>query len=209
MKLLLVGATGLVGGQVLALGLADPRVKQVVAPTRRALPPHPKLLAPLVDFHQLPGNQPWWRVDAAICALGTTMKQAGTREAFYRVDHDWPLAVARLVRECEATGFVLNSAAGASPGSRIFYNRVKGELERDLIALGFPSLTLVRPGLIGGERQQVRRAEALMGKVLHALGPLLPRRMRINPAENIARALLEAAIARRPGTQVVSAAELA
>ncbi|MEL4890635.1 NAD-dependent dehydratase [Xanthomonas protegens] len=209
MNILLAGATGLVGGHALRQLLAAPACSAVIAPTRRALAlVHPKLLNPVLDFDALPAQAPWWQVQAAICALGTTMRQAGSREAFRRVDHDYPLAIARLLREHGAAAFALNSALGADPQSWAFYNRVKGELEHDLRALGFPSLTLVRPGLIGGERAQRRRGEHAASVVLRALGPLLPRRYRINPAERIAAALVAAALQPRPGVQVVDAAQL-
>lgn len=208
MKLLLAGASGLVGGHVLRLALADARVTSVVAPVRRALPAHPRLLAPIVDFDNLPQGEAWWQADAMICTLGTTMKQAGTREAFKRVDYHYPLAFARRVKEQGAATCVLNSAAGADTDSRFFYNRVKGELERDLARLAFASLTLVRPGLIGGQRQEVRPLESLMMRVLRVAGPLLPKRMRLNPAENIARALLEAALSPQPGVHSVPPAAL-
>ncbi|QNH18699.1 NAD-dependent dehydratase [Xanthomonas sp. SS] len=210
MKILLAGATGLVGSHVLAQLLAAPECSAVVAPTRRALDVvHAKLDNPLVDFAQLPAQAPWWPADAAICALGTTMKQAGSREAFRRVDHAYPLAIARLARQHGATAFALNSAFGADPRSRLFYNRVKGELERDLQALGFASLTLVRPGLIGGERAQPRAAERAAAVVLGMLGPLLPRRYRINPAARIAAALVDSALRPRAGCQVIGSERLA
>lgn len=208
MKLLLVGATGLVGRHVLALALADARVTAVVAPVRRALPAHAKLQAPLVDYDRLPSGAPWWQADAVICTLGTTMKVAGTRHVFRRVDHDYPLAVARLALAAGTPAYVLNSAAGANASSRIFYNRVKGELERDLAALGFASLTHVRPGLIGGERDEVRAGEGAALCILRVLGPVLPARWRINPAPRIAQALLEAAIAAAPGVHVVTSERL-
>ena len=88
MKLLLVGGTGLVGSIVLRRALGDERIARVVAPTRRALPEHPKLQAPLVSFEHLPEDAPWWQADAVVCTLGTTIKTAGSREAFRRVDHD-------------------------------------------------------------------------------------------------------------------------
>jgi uncharacterized protein YbjT (DUF2867 family) len=208
MKLLLAGATGLVGSHVLAQALADPRIDAVIAPTRRALPAHPKLLAPTVDFEALPEDAPWWAADAAICALGTTIGKAGSQDAFRRVDHDYQLSVARLASRYGTPSFVLNSALGANPGSRIFYNRVKGELERDLAGLDFASLTFVRPGLIGGEREESRPAERAALVLLGILGPVLPRVWRINPAKRIAAAMIEAAIAGTPGTHVVSSAEL-
>ena len=94
------------------------------------------------------------------------MRTAGSKEAFRRVDHGYPLAVARLAREHGTPTFVLNSAIGANPSSRFFYNRVKGELERDLATLGFPSLTFVRPGLIGGRREEARPMEQVASLAL-------------------------------------------
>ena len=208
MKLILIGATGLVGRHVLALALADARVSAVVAPARKALPAHAKLEAPVVDFDRLPAQAPWWQADAVICTLGTTMKVAGTRQVFRRVDHDYPLAVARLALAAGPRTYVLNSAAGANEASRLFYNRVKGELERDLEALGFASLTHVRPGLIGGERDEARAGEGAALRVLRVLGPVLPARWRINPAPRIASALLEAALAAAPGLHVVTSERL-
>jgi uncharacterized protein YbjT (DUF2867 family) len=169
---------------------------------------HPKLLAPTVDFERLPNDIDWWRVDAVICTLGTTMQAAGSQKAFRRVDHDYALAVAALARQHGTPTFALNSAMGANPSSRFFYNRVKGELERDLATLSFRSLTFVRPGLIGGKRDETRPAERLAAIVLGVLHPILPRRLRINPAERIARALIDAAIAAHPGTHIVGSAEL-
>lgn len=208
MKLLLVGASGLVGGQVLRRALTDERVSQVIAPSRRALEAHPKLEVPVVDFDNLPADAHWWQADALICALGTTMKKAGSQEAFRRVDHDFALTVARLARQHGTSICVLNSATGASKHSRFFYNRVKGELEQDLSACSFTSLTFVRPGLISGQRQEFRLGERAAEAVLKLLGPLLPRSMRVNPADNIANALLEAAISARPGVHIVRSGDL-
>lgn len=210
MRILLLGASGLVGGRVLAALLADPRCGQVLAPSRRPLAVSDgRLHNPVFDFAQLPSQAAQWQVDAAICALGSTLRQAGSREAFRQVDHDYPLQAAQALRRQGTRGFVLNSALGADPDSRFFYNRVKGELERDLRALGFESLTLVRPGLIGGQRQVRRPGEHLAGQLLGVLGPLLPRRYRINPAERIAAAMVEAALQLRPGVRVIDSAQLA
>ena len=208
MKLLLVGSTGLVGRHVLGLALDDPRVDAVVAPVRRALPERHKLFAPVVNFERLPEDALWWHVDAVICTLGTTIKAAGSKQAFRRVDYDYPLAVARIAKRYGTPTFVLNSAIGANPSSHFFYNRVKGELERDLASTGFQSLTFVRPGLIGGERDEVRRGEQTASFALRLLAPLLPRKWRINPAERIAFRLIEAAVESKPGSHAVTAEEL-
>lgn len=209
MKLILAGATGLVGRHVLDLALGDSRVGAVIAPTRRALPVHPRLLAPIVDFDRLPEDAGWWRADAVVCALGTTIKVAGSQDAFRRVDFEYPLAIARLSHRHGTPAYVLNSAKGADPASRIFYSRTKGELEQALRGIGFDSLTFVRPGLIGGQREEHRSGERIAGVVLGALHPLLPRGWRINPAGRIARSLLEAALAARSGVHAVESAELA
>lgn len=210
MKILHVGATGLVGKLVLSRLLDAGRVSQVIAPTRRALDiGHPKLLNPVVDFDALPEDAGWWAVDAVVCTLGTTIDNAGSRAAFRHVDHDYPLHVARLARGQGARTYALNSAMGANAASSIFYNRVKGELEDDLAALDYPSLVLVRPGLIDGERTQSRPGEARMLAISRLLRPLLPMKWRPSRAGRIADALVEAAIAPPPGRSVVEADRLA
>ncbi|KHK58156.1 NAD-dependent dehydratase [Burkholderia sp. A9] len=209
MKLLLVGATGLVGRHVLELALADARVDQVVVVARRPLSPHPKMRALEADFGHLPEDADWWQADAVICALGTTMRTAGSQAAFRRVDHDYPLAVARLAHRHGTPTYVLNSALGADPASRIFYNRVKGEVEQALAGVGFASLTYVRPGVIGGSRDEFRFGERLLALALGVAGPLLPPKWRVNPAPRIARALLDAAIDARPGVHLVASDRLA
>jgi uncharacterized protein YbjT (DUF2867 family) len=201
--LLLVGATGLVGREVLRLALADPRVKHLTAPTRRPLAPGSHLTNPGIDFDDLPPDAPWWKADAVICTLGSTIKKAGSKEAFHRIDHGYPLAVARLARAHGTRGFALTSSTGADPHARNFYLRTKGELERDLDTCGFPSLTLVRPSLIGGKRDESRPAERLAMFLMTAFRPIIPRRYRMVPAENIARTLLEAALSAIPGRHVI------
>ena len=209
MKLMLLGATGLVGSHVLDMAIADERVDEVIAPARRPIPERPGLFAPQVDFDHLPEDAPWWRAEAVICALGTTMKQAGSREAFRRVDYHYPLEVARLARRHGVPTFVLNSAMGADPDSKFFYSQVKGELERDLRDLGFQSLTFVRPGLISGAREEFRLGERIAEVLLKAAGPVLPRKWRVNPAQHIALAMLKAAVEGRAGERAVKSAELA
>jgi uncharacterized protein YbjT (DUF2867 family) len=207
-NLLLVGATGLVGQSVLQLALADDRVGKLVAPTRRPLPAHPKLDNPLVDFAALPAGAPWWRVDSVVCTLGTTMRRAGSPQAFRRVDFDYPLTVARLAFSQGATAYALNSSLGADPHSRVFYSRTKGEVEAALRTIGYPSLTIVRPGLLGGQRGEFRAGERLATVLLTILGPALPRRYRIVPAAHVAAALLEAALAAPPGERIIESDRL-
>lgn len=207
--ILIAGATGLVGRITLAKALDDARVRQVVAPTRKPLPSHPQLINPLVTYEALPPEADWWRVDAVICALGTTRANAGSAEAFYRVDHDYPLIVATHARAQGANAFALVSAIGADAGSRLLYNRTKGEVEASIAALDYPSYTIVRPGLIGGQRDEFRPMERVSDAILTVLGPVLPRQWRISAAENIAAALIQAALEAKSGRHIVSAAQLA
>ena len=178
---LLAGATGLVGREVLRLALSDREVGKVIAPTRRALAPHSRLDNPLVDFSTLTGDEPWWRADAVVCALGTTIRKAGSQEAFREVDHGYPLKLARHALEHGARSYALNSSVGADPESRNFYLRTKGEVERDLDDCGYCSLTIVRPSVIYGRREETRLGEKLAIFALTALRPVVPRRYRVVP----------------------------
>lgn len=202
-RLMLVGSTGLVGQAALALALEDHRVGTVIAPTRRPLPPHPRLLNPIIDFERLDPDADYWRADAMICALGTTLRDAGSRAAFHRVDFDYPLTLARLLHRHGARTLAVTSATGARADSRVFYSRTKGELEQALAACGFSSLTFIRPALLGGDRARRRTGEHLALRLLTAFAPLVPARYRVVPATAVAAALLEAVHTATPGVRVI------
>lgn len=210
---MLLGATGLVGSHVLSQALANPAVSAVIAPTRKPLPPcaasGKRLINPQIRFEDPGSHMQEWAADAVICALGTTMNTAGSRDAFRQVDYDYPLAFARLAHSQGASTFVLTSAAGADADSRFFYNRVKGELEQALIQENFRSLTFVRPGVIGGPRQEARPGETALKLALTVFAPLLPRRWRLNPAAEIAARLVQSALYPQPGIFIIRAADMA
>ena len=200
MKILILGATGLVGRNALAQALARPAITQVIAPTRKPLTKHDKLTNPVAeDLELLLADVGSFRPDAAICATGTTINKAGSKEAFRFVDHDLPLSFARLAHQVGAQNFALVSALGASVNSFLLYPKVKGELERDIREIGFTSLTILRPGIIEGEREEVRFAESLVLKLLHFLAPVLPRRFHLNHAPRIAEVLVDAVLTAEPG----------
>jgi uncharacterized protein YbjT (DUF2867 family) len=207
--ILILGATGQVGQALLQLALQHPEISRVVAPTRRPLQPHANLYNPLVDFDALPEDASWWKADLALCALGTTLRQAKSKAGFYRVDHDYILAAARLARRAGTPAFGLVSSLGADASSRIFYLKTKGETEQALSALGFMSLILVRPSLlIGGPRASARPLEAIglfLGKHLTSL---LPRRYRAVTTHQVARALLKAGLREPAGLQVIESEQL-
>jgi len=205
MRLLILGASGLVGSEVLKLALTDPRAESIIAPTRRPLTSHPKLVNPVAtELDSLLSSAGGWDVDAVVCALGTTMSKAGSKETFRHVDYVLPLEFARLTHTRGAHTFALTSSKGASASSLFFYTRTKGELERDLAAVGFKSLTIAQPNLIGGDRQEFRLAERILLQLTAMLRPILPKGLRISRASRIAEVLVEAAIAPRPGIHVVS-----
>ena len=193
---------------MLQLALTDARVICVVAPTRRALPTHAKLVNPVIDFNDLPLDASWWKADAVVCALGTTMARAGSQEKFRQVDLELPLQVAKLTLMHGAQSYALNSALGANAMSSVFYSRIKGELEQALRALMFPSLTLIRPGWLDGDRQENRPAERIAIWLSKSFGQLLPRRYRLVPARRVAHALLESALAAELGVKVVESEQL-
>ncbi|QIQ21390.1 NAD(P)H-binding protein [Zophobihabitans entericus] len=209
MHLLLIGSTGLVGSHVLRLALDDSRIDHITVLSRKPLPEHPKLQTVTVDFKHLPEDALWWNnIDAVISTLGSTIKKAGSQEEFYKIDHDYSLTVAKLARQHNTPTYVLNSALGANPESKIFYSRVKGELEQDLAKLGFTSLTFVRPGFIGGKRTEFRLGEKIVVGILTIFSPALSRRLRVNPAEKIAKVLIENAVKPKSGVNIVTSKEL-
>lgn len=208
-KILLAGATGMVGTATLALLLADERVDQIVAPTRRPVPPHAKLINPIMTSEDLQPDAPWWVVDGAISALGTTRAKAGSAAAFRAIDHDYALAIASRVREGGAARFALTSSMGADARSPFLYPRTKGELENAVDRLGFRSFTILRPGVLGGERGEHRPLEAALGSLLRIAAPILPPGARISPAATVAALLVEAALNGSDGRHVITSRRIA
>ena len=200
MKLLLLGATGLVGRNVLAQALAHPSITEVIAPTRKTLPERDKLINPVaIHIHELLPEMPNWKPDAVINATGTTIKKVGSREAFRLVDYDLPLSFAKAAYKESAQNYALVSAIGASLTSSIAYARIKAELERDVQKIGFKSLTILRPSMIGGERKEFRLGESIFLWLSRVLAPVLPKGFHVNPATVIARVLVDAAVTGKPG----------
>jgi hypothetical protein len=162
----------------------------------------PRLKNPIVNFDALDEEAPWWNVDAAISALGTTTRITPLRDEYEKIETSYPVTVATLVRDCGARSFVYVSSIGASRSSRWFYLRAKGNTEDQLRRLGLPSLTLVRPSGIIGTRQPPRRAEELVLGLFKVARPLIPRRWRVVTGEQVARALLGAALKAPSGTRI-------
>lgn len=199
MKVLLLGATGAVGSEALRLALADAAI-ELLAPTRRALPPAPRLVNPVDPAGEWPDAP--WQADAVLCTLGTTIAKAGSQAAFTAIDHD---LVLRLLRRAHAAGTptaVLVSSLGASARGN-FYLRTKHAVEEAAAAIGFRSLTILRPSMIDTERSESRPAERIGLIAMRGLAALIPRRYRAVPASRIAATMLVAARSARPGRHVI------
>jgi uncharacterized protein YbjT (DUF2867 family) len=185
----------------------DPAFDRIVVLTRRPLSPelvHGSVDARVVDFDNLSAHASLFAVHQIICALGTTIRQAGTQQAFRRVDFDYPLTAARLGAERGATHFLLVSSIGANARSRVFYSRVKGELEDAVLALSYRSVTIVRPSLLLGPRAEYRLGE----QIAKRLGFLLPSKYKPIGAHAVAAALVHAAKADLPGRRIVESPEI-
>ncbi len=207
--LLIFGATGAVGSQLLAQALQHKDVARVVAPTRRPLPAHPKLTNPMIDFAALPVDASWWKADIAFCALGTTLKQAGSASAFYRVDHDYILRLAELSHAAGTKTFVLNSTLGAAVDGPGLYLKTKGATERDVMALGFDALTIVRPSLLDGAIRADSRTGEEFGLWLNrCLGRLIPLKWRAISVTKVAHTMLSAGLSAKPGTHIIESAQI-
>ncbi|EPN9383863.1 NAD(P)H-binding protein [Cronobacter malonaticus] len=190
-RLLITGASGLVGSHLLRMLVDEPRVTSIIAPTRRPLrvpmhkvenPCDPQLSDVLTQL-----NAP---LDIVFCCLGTTRREAGSKEAFILADYtlvvDTSLAGLRL----GAKHMLVVSALGANPNSPFFYNRVKGEMETALKAQGWPRLTIARPSLLIGDREKRRAGESFMAPLFR----LLPGKWKAIEAHTVAQAMVNAAL---------------
>lgn len=206
-SVLVIGATGLVGRQCISLLATDPSCSRIVALTRRRendFPVSSKLQVEVVDFDNLDEHASVFAVDQIICTLGTTMRKTPDQDVYRRIDYGYPLEAAKLGLAHGATHYLVVTALGASSRSRIFYNRLKGELEDALSLLNYRSLTIARPSVLIGDRAEPRRSE----KIAWKLSFITPRKYKPVPSANVARALVNAARDDVPGLRIIENAEM-
>jgi uncharacterized protein YbjT (DUF2867 family) len=206
LSVLILGATGLVGAECVHQFAASPRFARVIVLTRRPLgaTTPSRVESHVIDFEGLDDAAQHFRVSHIVCALGTTIKQAGSQERFRRVDHDYPLAAARLGLHEGARHFLLVSALGASARSRVFYSRVKGEVEDAIRALPYRSVTIVRPSLLLGDRAEFRLGERI-GKLFAGI---VPRTYKPVQASAVAATLVRAASKDEAGVRIIESKEI-
>ncbi len=210
---LVAGATGLVGGFLLEALLSEPAWSTIVALTRGPLDlHHDRLRTVQVDFERLEEATGRLVVNDVFCSLGTTMRQAGSRDAFRRVDLDYVAALARVGRVAGARQFLLVSASSASPISPFFYSRIKAEAERSVMDSGYHRVVILRPGLLLGPRRDNRPGERLAVRVIGTARRVLPRSLAAGLAHHaraVARVMVRLALDGGSGTRIVRARELA
>ena len=205
---LLAGATGLIGRVLLNRLLAAVEYRRVTVLVRR--PPgdidaHRKLDIRTVDFAKLP--TPFPAVDDVYIALGTTIKTAGSQEAFRQVDFDYVVGIADAARQAGAIRLAVVSALGANAHSHVFYNRVKGEMQQAIDGLGYRTVVIAQPSLLVGDRaalgQPVRNTEVLVARLLRPVMGFVPKGVRPIDADDVAAAMLKAMLAGAPGTRIL------
>lgn len=204
-QVLITGATGLVGGHLLRMLLNAPGVKSVAAPTRRPLAdisgvfnPHDPQLTDALAQVVVP-------IDIVFCCLGTTRREAGSKEAFVHADYTLVIDTALVGKKLGAQHMLVVSAMGANAHSPFFYNRVKGEMEEALIAQQWPRLTIARPSMLIGEREKKRAGETLFAPLFN----LLPGNLKSIEARDVASALLAEALSpTQEGVQILSSSQL-
>lgn len=199
---ILLGATGLVGSHLLQQLLENPHYGRVIALSRRPLDvQHPGLQQEIIDFdHPDPAKI---KGDDLFCALGTTLKKAGSKEAQYRIDCLYPFEIGRIARQNGVRQYLLVSSLGADPGSSGFYLKTKGELEEKIRGLDFEHFVSARPSFLLGARQEFRLGEKIGIGLAGIFAPIIPRRYRGIDAEKVARALIRLANDGETGTRFV------
>ena len=206
---ILAGTTGLIGGKLLELLLKNDSYSRIVALSRRPIgATHPKLTNLVLEFSEMEKYAAQLKGDDVFCCLGTTIAQAGSREEFRKVDFEYPLSLAKITRSQGAEKFMLVTALGADKRSRIFYNRVKGEVEEAISKIAFEELHIFQPSMLLGPRPQARQGEHIGQSVMKFLDILIPRKYKAIESSKVARAMVAIALQEIDGTIFHESAEL-
>jgi uncharacterized protein YbjT (DUF2867 family) len=206
---LLAGATGLIGGQLLDLLLTDNYYEKIIVVSRKSLQiKNDKLVNVVTHFDRLSEHAAELKSDDVFCCLGTTMRQARSKEIFRQVDLEYPLELARISKENGAHTFLLVSALGADSKSGIFYNKVKGETEERIAAVGLKSVHILQPSLLIGPRKEHRSGEEAAKFIYKYLDFLVPEKYKGIESVKVARALIAFARQNKEGTFIHQSKEL-
>ena len=206
---LVAGASGLIGSALVKLLLETPEYSQVHILVRNPLElVHPNLIQHPIDYTHLGPASLDFEVNDAFCALGTTIGKAGSKSAFYSVDHDYVIAFANKALSLGSTGCFVVSSMGALASSTIFYNKVKGEMEEDLKKLDFPKLGIFRPSLLLGPRQEKRIGEKFAGWMMNAFDFMIPLKYKAIHVDKVAKKMVEVALKEENGIRIFESDQL-
>ncbi|RYE33510.1 MAG: oxidoreductase [Sphingobacteriaceae bacterium] len=202
-KVVVAGATGLVGSLLLEQLLPHPDFSEVLILVRKQLPlHHPKLKQLIVDFNRLADYQDEINGHALFCCLGTTRKKTPDLNLYRKIDHDYPVELAKIGAKNSMEQFHLVSSLGANVNSFAFYTKLKGETEKDLKNIRFASLHIYQPSLLTGDRKEKRFGERLIMKIARLINPFLIGRLkkyRSIPAVVVAKAMLNQSLKNNAG----------
>ncbi len=188
---IILGATGLTGGNLLDFLLKNDRYGKIKVFSRSSVGiSNPKLEEHLIDLFELEKHKEIFQADEVFCCIGTTKSKTPDNSIYKKIDYGIPFAAAKLCKENNIHTFIVVSAMGANPESKVFYNKTKGEMERDALKQNIPNTYILQPGLIGGNRSEKRLGESIAKFLFKILNPIIPKNYRTISPETIAKAML-------------------
>ena len=205
---LVLGSSGLVGSELLTLCLESDYYKKVITPLRTPLPIHDDKRKEIIIDFEMPTWEDLFPVDHVYCCLGTTIKKAGSKSNFMKVDHDYPLAFAGAAKKWNTSVFSVITAAGVSADSKIFYNRVKGELESNLKSISLNSTLIFQPSLLLGNRSEFRYREKILSGIAKATSWLTPSSYRAIHCKKVAKSMIDQTLYAKSGFSIISNKEM-
>lgn len=208
MEAIVVGSTGLIGSELLKLLEKDQSFTKITALVRKKTASvGTKVIEVKVDFGSLPVDL-FETQDVVFCCLGTTIKKAGSKEAFRKVDYEYPLLTAKIAKEKGVEQFAIVTAMGANPQSKIFYNNVKGDIENALKNINFESLGIFRPSMLLGDRAEVRTGERIGQAVMKLFSWAIPKNYKAIQAMSVAMAMVNFAKKNQKGNFIIENGEM-
>lgn len=188
---IILGATGLTGGNLLDFLLKNDRYGKIKVFSRSSVGiSNPKLEEHLIDLFELEKHKEIFQADEVFCCIGTTKSKTPDNSIYKKIDYGIPFAAAKLCKENNIDTFIVISAMGANPESKVFYNKTKGEMERDVLKQNIKNTYILQPGLIGGNRNEKRLGESIAKFLFKILNPIIPKNYRTISPETIAKAML-------------------
>ncbi len=203
MKVIVAGGSGLVGTELLKILSAEAKISSIITLTRRPIGTHlPKVTEQVVDFENLP-VEAFENSDAVFCCLGTTIKKAGSKPAFEKVDFEYPKNLALAAKKAGVKSYALVSSMGANINSGIFYSKVKGKTEKAISESGIPQIGIFRPSLLLGDRQEYRFAEKVSAALMNVFSFIIPKKYRGIQAGTVANAMLNFVLSDKNGVKII------